>query len=371
MSTITIRRLTVSRHMLPFRLRFSHNLASRDSGETLLVEAETSGGSLGWGQVLPRGYLTGESLESCMEDINDRWNAATQALKFDLVRDARGILDVLNEIYGEADRSRRNAAFAGVDVAVVDAVCREAGIAGGVMWGGMPEPLPLVGVVPASGAGKAAWMAWMLRRLGYRRFKVKVGRDRGADDMRVAAVRKAIGSGAWLAVDANAAWDCDEALERIAGLSGYGVSLVEEPLRRGSGSMMTLGELERRSGMPLMADESLCTLADAERLLSEGSPSWWNLRLGKIGGFSGLRALARLAADNGVNVYGGVLVGETSCLAAAGRAGMGLAGFACMEYGFPRILLKNDPFRGGPGGFSGRAEPLSPRVFGLGVRILR
>ena len=352
-----------------FRLRFAfrHNLASRGSVDTILVRAVSSGGKAGFSQILPRTYLTGETIESCLDDLEKRWRSALLDMTFNLDDGAKGALAALAPVYETADSLRRTASFSGVDLAVVDALCREAAISGGEMWGASPPPVDLVGVVSATTPRKAGLMAWLLRRFGYRRFKVKVGRDAAVDRARLRAVRRAVGSGAWLAIDANAAWTAEEALERLASYREFSPALVEEPLQPGSG--VSLGEIEKQSGVAVMADESLCTLEDAKKLLAEGSPSWWNLRLGKIGGFSGLAALSNLASENGVKLYGGVLVGETSCLAAASRASMGLAGYQCMEYGFPRILVAGDPFRGGPGGFDGLARPLAG--IGLGVCPLR
>ena len=364
MAAARILSLDVRRASYRLRLAFKHNLASREHVDTVLVRASASGGFSGYAQALPRPYLTGETVDSCVEDIAGRWRSALPSLAFPLAGNARNLLEPLRDIYTEADRLRHNASYAAVDIAVVDALCREAGFAGGEMWGRIAGPVDLVGVVSETTPRKAALTARLLRWLGYRRFKVKVGGDAAADLVRLAAVRRAAGPGAWLAVDANAAWDADEALERLASYHKFSVSLVEEPLKPDSGA--TLGEMEKMSGVAVMADESLCTLADAKKLLAEGSPSWWNLRLAKIGGFSGLATLAGLAAEGGVKLYGGVLVGETSCLAAASRAAAGLAEFQCMEYGFPRVLVAGDPFRGGPGGFNGVAKPL--RGPGLNVR---
>lgn len=366
MAHISLHAFTVWRGVLPLRFRFRHHLADRGSVETVLLAAESAAGAVGYGQALPRGYLTGETIDSCMSDLLERWLPGMRRRRWDAGGGGIGMLDAFADLHLAADRERRLASYAAAESAAVDALLRTAALPGAACWGGPASARPLVASLPATQPAKAAWMARILRRFGYRRFKVKVGLDGEADAARLLAVRRAVGSGAWLAVDANAAWSAEEALRRIDSLKRFAVSLVEEPLRPDAGA--TLGEIERLTGSAVMADESLCSLADAERLLAQGSPSWWNLRFAKNGGFSGVRALSGLARDNGVALYGGVLVGETSCLAAAGRLGMGLADFRCMEYGFPRLLLRGDPFRGGPGGFFGTAEPMVRP--GLGVRLL-
>jgi hypothetical protein len=59
-------------------------------------------------------------------------------------------------------------------------------------------------------------------------------------------------------------------------------------------------------------------------------------------------------------------VGETTLITAAARACLGLCRYRHVEYGYPRILLKIDPFREDPGGYSGIGQPLGDD-FGLGV----
>lgn len=62
------------------------------------------------------------------------------------------------------------------------------------------------------------------------RVKMKVGRDPGADPHRVAAARKAIGSGAELFVDANGAYTKKQALELAEQFARSGVTWYEEPV---------------------------------------------------------------------------------------------------------------------------------------------
>ncbi len=366
--------ITVWKAAFDLRLSFSHNLATRDRAETLIVSIETSNGGVGHGQALPRTYLTGETLDSALADIRDRWWPALAELAIPPDADFAAAAEALRPVFEQADALRKNASYAAVDIAALDAFAAGRGIPAA-----FPPPpaadsaggreLPLVGVITAAAPGRSAWIARLMRLFGYRRFKVKVGRDAGADERRLAAVRRAIGPDAWLAVDANAAWGWDEAAERMRGFARHGVALVEEPLAAEPAAKADFAALERLAGSPVMADESICTLADAGSLLARGTPSWWNLRLAKNGGFAGWTALSRLAAERGVMVYGGVLVGETSVLAAAARAAWFSGGAVSGEYGCPRIFLKGDPFRGGPGGFAGRMTPPSAETPGLGVRL--
>ncbi|MBI5289132.1 MAG: fuconate dehydratase [Chloroflexi bacterium] len=64
---------------------------------------------------------------------------------------------------------------------------------------------------------------------GWRRFKVKVGRDSAENVRRCAIVREEIGEHAVMMVDANQAWDVGEAIEYVNALQPYRPLWIEEP----------------------------------------------------------------------------------------------------------------------------------------------
>jgi L-fuconate dehydratase len=64
---------------------------------------------------------------------------------------------------------------------------------------------------------------------GWTHFKVKVGGRAVDDRRRVGAVRDAIGPNHKLMVDANQAWEVDEAIERIGDLAAFDLWWAEEP----------------------------------------------------------------------------------------------------------------------------------------------
>ncbi len=368
MKKATFTGITVWRGTFPFRLTFSHNLATRTEAETLLVRVGTGQhgvgqgqdgqGPSGYGQALPRSYLTGENMDSAERAIHDRWWPAFRERGIPTGTAPLSLADVIDyyaDIHAAADAARENAAYAAVDIAATAAVVNSHS----VVVPEWPGPKPLVGVITAGGARKAYWLARILYFLGYRWFKIKVGQDENADRTRLEAVKKAIGTGCRLFADANASWDLPTAERRLAELARYGIDVVEEPLTAEAAAGADWRGLERCTGVKLMADESLVTMADARRLVASpgGGPSWWNVRLAKNGGFAGVSALAGLARENGVRVYAGILVGESGALAAAGRLAAYLTGAECLEYGFSRIFLRNDPFRGSPSGYQGSMAP--------------
>lgn len=360
---IRFNRLDLYEVRIPFRFSFSHSLASRDEANSLILVLHTNRGEAGYGEVVPRGYLTGESTESAWHDICKLWWPQLKEITTAPATDhVHGLLDKLEPLYEQADSLRRTASYAGIDIAAVDAFARACGIPGSSLFGQNACSMLHTGPIGAMSINKTAWVARILLWiLGYRDFKIKLGRD---DDLkRVKTVRRIIGDYP-LRADANAAWDVEQAIKMVRELKQLGIVSIEQPVR--ADDIAGMARVQTEGGLPVMADESLCTREDGRKLLDADAAKLWNVRLAKIGGFSGMINLIRMAKDTRLHL--GVLVGETELLTAAQRACSGLAEFAHVEYAFSAVLLKKDPFKANCGGAFGSGEPLGNQP-GLGVKL--
>lgn len=358
--SLRITRLEVREVKIPFRFTFKHALAERNVAHNLIVVAHTDTGHAGFGEILPREYLTGETIASAWADLRDRWWPRLRMLEFS---ETENPVVRLRPVYLEADGARRTGSYAGIDVAVVDAWARSVKKTGATLFGQTP-PAEQSLTWPLGGGGvrSVKWSARVGKLFGFRDFKLKTGRE--DDRERLRCVRRVLGTGRDLRVDANAAFTVEAALARAAMLREFGVSSVEQPIP--AGDCAGLARIEREGGIPVMADESLCTLADARALIAAKAASLWNLRLAKVGGFTGFLELLALARAHNIGVHHGVLVGESPVLTAAARACAGLADYTHVEYGFAGVLLKKNIFTGWDRVYSGRGRPLG-NAFGLGI----
>jgi L-alanine-DL-glutamate epimerase-like enolase superfamily enzyme len=200
-----------------------------------------------------------------------------------------------------------------------------------------------------------------LRRRGFRRFKIKI--QSPSDVTHIARVRKVLGPGVPILIDANGSLETTTAANDLIAFGPFGIVLCEEPIE--PRSFRELVGLEHSSGMPLMADESLCTRADADAITTAGGIRWWNLRLAKNGGFTGVLTLAQKARERGVQIQLGALVGETSLLTAASAAILPVLRPTFVESSFPGWLLRQDPFSNGPR--TGATLRPEEGLMGLGV----
>jgi L-alanine-DL-glutamate epimerase-like enolase superfamily enzyme len=98
--------------------------------------------------------------------------------------------------------------------------------------------------------------------------KVKIGKlDPKEDEARVAAVRKLIGGGIDLMVDANMAWSAGEALERGRRLEAFGLYWYEEPAI--PEDVAGHARLARELAVPIAVGESLHSPHEFRRYVEE------------------------------------------------------------------------------------------------------
>jgi L-alanine-DL-glutamate epimerase-like enolase superfamily enzyme len=145
-------------------------------------------------------------------------------------------------------------------------------------------------VTAANAARRVAW--------GHKTVKVKVGLDPKADVARVRAVREAIGPDILLTVDANGGWNVEDAIWALNEMRPLNLTLAEQPVRRED--LDGMAEVRRKVDVPVMADEGVFTLWDAEQALKKEACDIISVYPGKNGGITISKQIAELAAEKGV-----------------------------------------------------------------------
>jgi L-alanine-DL-glutamate epimerase-like enolase superfamily enzyme len=103
----------------------------------------------------------------------------------------------------------------------------------------------------------------------------------------------------------------------LARLVSLGVRAVEEPLP--AGRLNELQRLRDQFDLNFVADESLVTLDDAERLIKSKAYDIFNIKVSKCGGLLKSMRIAKLAQRHGIRCQIGTHVGESKLLGIAGR----------------------------------------------------
>jgi muconate cycloisomerase len=340
---------------LPMR-RFEHAAADRDSAQAVLVRLELSGGDEGFGETLPREYVTGETIDTVVASIQ---HTLWPALREQVIETDMSLPPLPDS---DAAGKPIPAALCAVELAALDAVGRP-----------MRRPIAarVSGVLGSSDPARTAKQLRLMRWFALRDFKLKLGLGEDADaanlDVVAGALRRGLRAGsATLRVDVNGGWSARQTPQKVSQLARMGVCVVEQPVFCRAGE---LARLAKDCELPLMADESLITEHDAHELLAEPARVWWNIRISKNGGLLRAIALADLAAQHGVNFTVGAMVGESGILSAAQRRLL-----QCVppprfvEGNYGRFLLGDDLTKPSPRmGYGGRLRALNRP--GLGVRV--
>ena len=164
-------------------------------------------------------------------------------------------------------------------------------------WGDEPvrrrDRIPVNATVPALPADAVA--ALLARFPGCRTAKVKVAEpgQRLADDIaRVRAARRALGPEGRIRIDANAAWNVDEAEHALRALSPADLEYAEQPCAR-LDELAELRERIRDLAIPIAADESVRRADDPLEVARAGAADLLVIKAAPLGGVA--RALAVVA----------------------------------------------------------------------------
>lgn len=170
----------------------------------------------------------------------------------------------------------------------------------------------------------------------YSIIKIKLGSD--DDEGRVRAIREARPD-AKLRVDANAGWTMEQAVHHLSWLEKYDIELIEQPLARDQHAEM--GQVQRKTGIPVVADESVQTMEDIEKLGAAGVAGI-NLKLMKVGGLTPAVKILKRAKELKMKVMLGCMI-ETSIGTTAMAHLAGAADWIDLD---APLLIANDPFDG-------------------------
>ncbi|MHA6800175.1 muconate/chloromuconate family cycloisomerase [Bounagaea algeriensis] len=286
--------------LLDVPLRRAHRFArvGMDAQPVLLVFVRTAGGITGVGEgVVPGGpWWGGESVET-MQLVIERYMAPL--LLGRTVDDIAGIQRDIDDVVA-ANLFAKTA----IEVALHDAWARCLDVPVHVLLGGLTRrSVPVTWALGTESAEVVAEEALGKLDAGHHHsFKLKMGAQAPADDMaRVCAVAEKLAGVASVRVDINARWDRLTALTHLPQLADAGVDLVEQPVP--GEQVETLAEINKTLPIPVMADESLRTPADALRLAEHRAADVFALKTTKSGGLRRTKAIAEVAAAADIPCY--------------------------------------------------------------------
>jgi L-alanine-DL-glutamate epimerase-like enolase superfamily enzyme len=155
---------------------------------------------------------------------------------------------------------------------------------------------------------------------GFRAIKIKVGRDRLAEDVaRVAAVRELLGPEVPLMVDANMRWSVEQAIRAARALAPYDVYWLEEPAI--PDDVEGHARIAHEGGLPIATGENMHTLYEFQKMIAAGGVAFPEPDMTNLGGITPWLKVAHLAEAHNLPVTShGVHDLHVHCLAAVPNA---------------------------------------------------
>jgi muconate cycloisomerase len=363
---------------LPLRVPFDHAAAHRERSESVFVRVELDDGTEGWGESLPRPYVTGETVDGAVELLREAIRPALIGERFGGVGEVVAFLTACD---GAAPTSwvpattPQAAAWCAVDLALLDAFARAEhrsvceALTGSPVMIGARSTVRYSGVAADERGRRAWWKLARMRLYGLGAVKLKVGDD-AIRATRTA--RRVLGARTDIRLDANMAWSPSDAIALADALIHLGADWFEQPFA--PDDLDSPARLIEHTNARVVADESFTTRASLQALIARRACTGVNVRISKCGGLIAAYRRSREAVTAALDLQIGCHVGESSLLSSAQLCLLdALAAHQCpvryAEGCYGLRLLAADPatpklqFR-----FGGR-QPARPAGIGFGVAL--
>lgn len=275
--------------------------------QNLLVRIHTDNGLIGIGECSAFPMIAGETQATCYEMAKEF--AVIWKNKDPLQIEARmKELDLFT-----AGNYTAKSAF---DLALYDIAAKNANLPLYRFLGGQKKILESDLTMGIDTPEKMAATAIEFKEKGVNIIKVKLGKNAKEDILRIKKIREAIGYEMQLRIDANQGWSYDDAVLALTGMADYQISFCEQPMRKWNDEL--LPKLMAISPISIMADESVFTHHDAERLIRHKACAYINIKFAKSGGICEAIKINKVAKDNGiVCMLGGMLESRVAITANA------------------------------------------------------
>ncbi|KAL1863829.1 hypothetical protein Plec18167_007982 [Paecilomyces lecythidis] len=187
-----------------------------------------------------------------------------------------------------------------IDIACWDILGKAVGLPTHTLLGGcLSKESPAFSVIGFGEIPSAIQKAKTEVERGVVALQLKVGDDPIVDARRVRAIRDVLPENVKVWADANASWNLDQAIVFARAL-GQDITIpLEQPCR----SLSDCAEVGRRTGLPVILDECVFTMADIVAAHAAGITGV-NIKLSRVGGLTKARILrdAAVALEMMVNV---------------------------------------------------------------------
>ncbi|MFO0701395.1 MAG: dipeptide epimerase [Nitrospira sp.] len=321
---------------LPVTDPFVVATGTRNVAENVFVRVTLNDGSCGYGEAAPFPEVGGEDRESCLKALAH----LTPSLIGRIVHNDHELGRQLAE-----QAPAQPAARCSIETAVLDAHCRTMGIPLWRVWGGADvRPRVTDITIPIATQEKTLALAHDWYQQGFRLFKMKVGKDVDADVRRLEALHRAL-PGILFIGDGNQGFSREECLTFAKGIQRFGGTMVllEQPVVRDD--LDSLAAIRRETGIPVAADESVRSLDDARKVVTQSAADYINIKIMKTGLLEAAE-IASFTLKAGLKLMIGGMLESRIAMGCSFGLVLGMKGFEVLDLDTP-LLLATDLVKGG------------------------
>jgi len=361
-------------YRLPFVNSFTTAHGAMTAREGIIVEITTEDGIRGVGEIAPLPAFGGDGRD--LADASTLLPVWAACLHNKTLKEALRLL-----LAGEATETNvasncstcANPVRCGLEIALLDALGKAEGCGISTLLSppstAPRATVPVNTVIGASTTEAAVAEAREARKNSYRCVKLKVGLGGSICDEveRVAAVRAAIGPALHLRLDANEAWNFEEASAILSQCVPYAIQYVEQPLK--GDDLTGMHALRQAISIPIAVDEALRSLEDAQHILENEAADILVIKPQLAGGLRVGQQIIQAATECGVRcvitstIEAGIGLAAALHLAAASPAVTLDCGLATLHLLLDDLIMNDLPIRAG--------RLAVPAGAGLGVMLDR
>ncbi len=311
-------------YRLPFLHTFHTAHGVMDTREGMIVQVTTNEGITGIGEIAPLRTFNGGSLAdacSLLPELAGHLDHTT-------------LYEALELLAAEKVHTKTASTLCGLEIALLDALGKATGCSVSTLLSPVDftprAAVPINAVISAKETKVAVETALNAKKNGFPCVKLKVGLGLSISEEveRIAMVRAAIGPTMHLRLDANEAWQFEEAIAILSQCVSYDIQYIEQPLK--AQDFVGMHTLRQEIPIPIAVDEAVHNLESVFLVLDSEIADILVIKPQLAGGLRIGRQMIQAASERGVS----------SVITSTIEAGIGLAAELHLAAASPAVTLE-------------------------------
>ncbi len=354
MEALQIKQISIEAVNIKLDEPFTISIGTKYQIENVFILIKLENGIEGLGEAAPLEPINGENQATVLATLN----SCKDFLIGKNVSEYRSISMHLKTVFWAQVTAR-----CAIEMALLDAYTKSLNLPLYKFLGGMENRLETDFTVDIVSPDVARKNAAKLAAKGYHVLKTKVGKNLSDDIERILAI-KAGAPGCGITLDANQGYSPPDAVHFLEVLRENKIRplLFEQPVAKQD--LQGMKYVKDHTSVPVGADESVFTSADAINIVRSGCADVINIKLMKSGIVEALD-IAAIARSAGLKLMIGCMLETKLALGCAVHFAAGLGGFSFIDLD-PHLRPEEDPVTGGPA-FTDPLYLLSDDTPGIGV----